>query len=62
MTNDYSTLAFGFGYDFGNTTLSVSHKISESKRKHQLFDYGLTDLTQIDSNTSFSMLSLIFKF
>jgi|TARA_B110000503_G_scaffold112421_1_gene168485 hypothetical protein len=62
MTNDYSTLAFGFGYDFGNTTLSVSHKISESKRKHQLFDSGLTDLTQIDSNTSFSMLSLIFKF
>lgn len=62
MMEDYSTLAFGFGYDFGDTTLSMSHKISESKRKHQLFDSGLTDLTQIDSNTSFSMLSLIFKF
>jgi len=61
MMEDYSTLAFGFGYDFGDTVLSLSHKISESKRKHQLFDSGLTDLTQIDSNSSFSTLSLIFK-
>ena len=59
---DYSTLAFGFGYDFGDTVLNLSHKISETKRKHQSFDSGLTDLTQIDSNTSFSTLSLIFKF
>jgi len=61
MMEDYSTLGFGFGYDFGDTVLSLSHKISESKRKHQLFDSGLTDLTQIDSNSSFSTLSLIFK-
>ena len=62
IMEDYSTLAFGFGYDFGDTVLNLSHKISESKRKHQLFDSGLTDLTQIDSNTSFSTLSLLFKF
>ena len=62
IMEDYSTLAFGFGYDFGDTVLNLSHKISESKRKHQSFDSGLTDLIQIDSNASFSTLSLIFKF
>lgn len=62
IMEDYNTFSFGFGYDFGDTVISISNKISESKRKHQLFDSGLTDLTKIDSNTSSSTLSLIFKF
>jgi len=62
MMGDSKSFSFGFGYDFGETTVNFSHKLLKSNKKHQLFDSGLTDLAQIDTDHSLSNLSLIFKF
>ena len=62
MMADSKSFSFGFGYDFGETIVNFSHKILKSNKKYQLFDSGLTDLAQIDTNHSLSNLSLIFKF
>ena len=59
---DSKSFSFGFGYDFGETIVNFSHKLLKSNKKYQLFDSGLTDLAQIDTNHSLSNLSLIFKF
>jgi hypothetical protein len=59
---DSNSFSFGFGYDFGETLISFSHKVLKSKKGHQLFDSGLTDLAQINTEHSLSNLSLIFKF
>ena len=62
MMGDSKSFSFGFGYDFGETIVNFSHKLLKSNKKHQLFDSGLTDLAQIDTDHSLSNLSLIFKF
>ena len=62
MMGDSKSFSFGFGYDFGETIVNFSHKLLKSNKKYQLFDSGLTDLAQIDTNHSLSNLSLIFKF
>ena len=59
---DSDSFSFGFGYDFGETLISFSHKVLKSKKGHQLFDSGLTDLAQINTEHSLTNLSLIFKF
>ena len=62
MMGDSKSYSFGFGYDFGETIVNFSHKLLKSNKKYQLFDSGLTDLAQIDTDHSLSNLSLIFKF
>ena len=62
MLGNSNSYSFGFGYDFGSSILSFSHKILKSEKRHQLFDSGLTDLAKISTNHSVSNLSLIFKF
>ena len=54
--------SFGFGYDFGGTLLSFSHKILKSNKNHSLFDSGLTDSAELMTKHSLSNISLIFKF
>ena len=62
IIDDSKLYSFGIGYDFGETSINFSHKMLESEKYHQLFDSGLTDFTQINSNNSASTLSIIFKF
>jgi hypothetical protein len=57
-----TSLAYGFGYDFGNTLINFSHKTLEQSKNHQLFDTGLSDIALLESTKSISSLSIVFKF
>ena len=60
--NTSKSMSLGLGYDFGETLLNISYSKFENNKTHQLFDSGLTDLSQIKSNNYFTNLSIIFKF
>ena len=62
FTENSTSLAYGFGYDFGNTLINFSHKTLEQSKNHQLFDTGLSDIALLESTKSISSLSIVFKF
>ena len=62
FTENSTSLAYGIGYDFGNTLINFSHKTLEQSKNHQLFDTGLSDIALLESTKSISSLSIVFKF
>ncbi|SFU34238.1 Long-chain fatty acid transport protein [Pustulibacterium marinum] len=58
---DLTGYSFGFGYNFGATTLDLSYDIAEQDSNYQLYSVGLTDSAAVNSKFQTIMLSLNFK-
>lgn len=58
---DLTGYSLGLGYNFGNTRLDLTYDTSERDTRYQLFDAGLTDSVNINSNRDNITLSLSFN-
>ena len=65
--NDESTIgdltgySLGLGYNFGNTKLDLTFDRAERETNHQLFDIGLTDSANLNTENTNLTLSLSFN-
>jgi len=60
-TGDLTGYSFGLGYNFGNTRLDLTFDTSERDTNYQLFDAGLTDSVNLNTNRDNITLSLSFN-
>ncbi len=58
---DLTGYSLGLGYNFGNTRLDLTYDTSERDTRYQLFDAGLTDSVNLNSNRDNITLSLSFN-
>lgn len=55
---DLKGTSFGIGYNFGNTQLDLSYENSQRSRNHNLYDQGLTNAANLNTETGILLLSL----
>lgn len=58
---DLTGYSLGLGYNFGNTRLDLTYDTSERDSRYQLFDAGLTDSVNLNTNRDNITLSLSFN-
>ncbi len=58
---DLTGYSLGLGYNFGNTRLDLTYDTSERDTNYQLFDVGLTDSVNLNTNRDNITLSLSFN-
>lgn len=58
---DLKGYSLGIGYNFGNTRLDLTYDTFERERNYQLFDVGLTDAANVNTDNSNFTLSLSFN-
>ncbi len=58
---DLTGYSLGLGYNFGNTRLDLTFDTSERDTNYQLFDTGLTDSVNLNTNRDNLTLSLSFN-
>ena len=61
FVGDLTGYSFGLGYNFGNTRLDLTFDTSERDTNYQLFDAGLTDSVNLNTNRDNITLSLSFN-
>ena len=58
---DLTGYSLGLGYNFGNTKLDLTFDTSERETNYQLFDIGLTDSANLNTDNTNITLSLSFN-
>jgi hypothetical protein len=58
IVGDLTGYSAGLGYNFGNYSFDISYAYSERERSQQLFNIGLTDRAQVETQLS----SVVFTF
>ena len=58
---DLTGYSLGLGYNFGNTRLDLTYDNSERETNYQLFDVGLTDSVNLNTDNTNFTLSLSFN-